>query len=100
MTSEQLKIVNDAKSGLDHQIKKYINWDSPRFLNVIYFEAEESVFLLAVVPDGISNDDAGMFVAMHYFRIEKDGKFYEITFDSYHEKRNLAKEVIRVNPNA
>jgi hypothetical protein len=100
MTNEQLKTVNEYRAALDTQIINYLTWGSSRCLNVIYFEDGDNVFLQTVVPDEISNDDAGIFIAGHYFRIEKDGNYFEITSASHQAKRELAKEVIRFNPNA
>jgi hypothetical protein len=100
MTNEQLKTVNEFRAALDTQIINYLTWGSSRCLNVIYFEDGDNVFLQAVVPNGISNDDAGMFVARHNFRIEKDGNYFEITSANYQATKKLAKEVISSNPNA
>lgn len=100
MTTEQLNTINEFKSALETQIKKYLTWGSSRCLDVIYFEERENIFLLAIVPDGISDDNAGMYVANHYFRIEQDGRYHEITFNSFQEKRGVAKKVISFNPNA
>lgn len=100
MTTEQSNTINEFKAALESQIKKYLSWGSSRSLDVIYFEEGENIFLLAIVPDGVSNDFAGMYIAKHYFRIEADGKYQEITSNIYQEKRDLAKKIISLNPNA
>lgn len=100
MTTEQLKTVNEFRTVLDNNIINNLTFGSHRCLNVIYFEEGENILLQAIVPNELSNDYAGMSVATHYFRIEEDGRYFEITSALYQAKKEFAKEIIKCNPNA
>jgi hypothetical protein len=100
MTSFQETILNEFKEGLKKQISQYAIWGANELLSVVYFDFEEDIYLIATVPDGISNDDAGMYVRSHYFRISSDGELHNILKESYFDKKTYANEIIRINPNA
>ncbi len=100
MTNEQQITVDEFNARLETQIIDYLSWGSRRCLNVIYYELEEIVYLLAVVPDDVSNDGAGIHRHIEYFRIEKDGKCEYVHPTVFHEKRNLAIEIFRTNKDA
>jgi len=100
MTNEQQITVHEFNAKLETQIIDYLSWGSKRCLNVIYYELDEIVYLLAVVPDDVSNDGAGIHLHKNYFRIEKDGKCDYLHPDVFQEKRNLATEIFRTNKDA
>ena len=99
MTPQQEQTVKEFIDLMHSQIKKYFEWRSEGQLNVIYFKEADFVYLQSIVPNGISNDYAGMYVARNYFKIDSKGTCFVIPDQVFQEKRELATEVIRVNPN-
>lgn len=100
MTNEQQIKVDEFNARLETQIIDYLSWGIRRCLNVIYYELKEIVYLLAVGPDDVSNDGAGIHRHLEYFQIEKDGKCEYIQPIIFQEKRNLATEIFRTNKDA
>ena len=78
LSSHQLATINSFKEGLKKQISQYATWGANEILSVVYFAIEEDIYLGATVPDGISNDDAGMYSKSFYFRISTDGELHNI----------------------
>ena len=99
LSSHQLATINGFKEELKKQIFRFASWGANEMLSVVYFAIEEDIYLSATVPDGISNDDAGMYSKSFYFRISTDGELHNILKERYFEKKNYANEIIRVNPN-
>ena len=99
ITALQEATINEFKEGLQIQISQYALWGACERLNVVYFCYEQDVYLKATVPDGISSDDAGMFVKSYYFRISPDGVQHYILNTWFNEKLVHATNFINCNPN-
>lgn len=98
LTIEQQAKIDEFKEALKFQIGEYSTWGAQRCLNVIYFQHEGIIHLKAIVPDGISNDNAGMYVERHYFKILQNGELRNIREDDFNSKREISEEVIVCNP--
>ena len=100
LTKLQEETINDFKIGLKRSISQYLTWGASEMLEVIYFKVDEDVYLKAIIPDGISSDNAGMFIRSLYFRISQDGINNDILSTRFYEKMKEASGIVKIDPYA
>jgi hypothetical protein len=98
LTIGQQTKIDEFKEALKSQISEYSTWGGQRHLNVIYFQHEGIIHLKAIVPNGISNDNAGMYVEQYYFKILENGELKNSQEHEFNSKREITDEVIICNP--